>query len=589
MLDVDGRILQMNPAALKLLGARDREIMGQHIASVLPIPSAKFLNKDSRKREFNLEFFYEQNGQNRFLEAHGAPLTSDIYVASGYVFILYDVTERVLAEKAWEFSENRYRTIFETDSAATIIIEPDMTISLANEQFATLAGCLRKDIEGKVRWTDFVHEDDLPRMKHFHVARRLGEQNVPSEYEFRFVTGSGVVRDVHISIAMVPDSQISIASLLDITDRKLAEQILQQRATELEAAVLTEQERSAIILKSISDAIAVSDLDHKIIYVNPAFIQLTGYSSEEILGKPSAYRLNGRLPALTWQQLQKAFERQTIWEGEMSLKRKDGSAYDAAVLIAPVYDGKKSLIGYVSSHRDITGAKQLEESRRRFVTNISHELRTPVTNLKLYTDLLRRHFDSSRRDHYFAVLGEQIDRLERIIKNTLEISRLEDKYEDTQREMIRWDNLCRNVQERLKTQAEENRITLRFEAELRQLPGCMGDPQRLSQALYELIYNAIRFTQPGGTIIVSGRLESGDPTDWIAISVCDDGPGIESDEQIKIFDRFFRGQLATAGHLPGTGLGLSMVKLIAEAHNGRITLNSTPGQGSIFTIWLPLT
>lgn len=588
VLDENGRISELNPAALHLLGVREREVVGQQITDILPIDPTEFLQKTGPAADFNLAFFYEQGSQNRYLEAHGAKLVSNIYNSSGFVLILYDVTERKLVEKAWEFSENRYRTIFETDSAATIMIEADMTISLANERFAALSGYSRREIEGKMAWTRFVHEDDLPRMIGYHQTRREDEQATPNEYEFRFITRSGEMKDVYLSVALVPGSSVSIASLLDITDRKLTEKLLQKRATDLEAAVLTEQERSAIILQSISDAIALSDVNYKTIYVNQAFVRLTGYESEALMGKPATFLLNGRLPKQIWQQLLNALSDQKVWQGEIQIKRKNGQAYDAAILIAPVYDGKKTLIGYASSHRDITEDKRLEESRRRFVTNISHELRTPVTNLKLYTDLLHRHLDSSRREHYFQVLEEQIERLERIIQNTLDISGLEDRRKEVQRELIHWQTLCDTLQLRLLPQANEKQIKLRFDPSIPQLPSILGDAQRLGQALYELAHNAIVFTQPGGAVTIKGHVQTKAKENWIMLSVQDNGPGIDTQEQAQVFERFFRGKRAASGHIPGTGLGLSMVKLIAEAHNGRITIQSTPGQGSTFTLWLPL-
>ena len=588
VLDENGRIVEINPATLRLLGLREREIIGQQLSDILPVSASQFFQDNKPNEPLNFGFFYEWGGQNRYLEAHGARLVSNIYATSGYVLILYDVTERKLAERAWEVSESRYRTIFETDSAATIMIEADTTISLANERFANLSGYARQEIEGKIKWPQFVHKEDLPQMIDYHRARRNEDETLPNEYEFRFINRDGEEKDVYISVALVPGSSVSIASLLDITDRKLAEQLLQQRATDLEAAVLAEQERSAIILESISDAIALSDLEYRTVYINPAFSRLTGYNPDEIVGKPATFMLNGRLPAIIWQQLQNAIIDQKVWEGEIQLKRKNGGTYDAATLIAPVYDGKKKLIGFVSSHRDITKTKQLEESRRRFVTNISHELRTPVTNLKLYTDLLHRHFDSSRRDHYFEVLNEQMERLERIIQNTLEITGLEDNQKEVPRELIRWERLCDTLQLRLHPQAREKNILLKFEPSVLQSPGVMGDSQRLGQALYELVHNAIVFTQPGGKISVTGELQEAENISWLLLSVCDNGPGIDPQEQGQVFDRFFRGKRAAAGHIPGTGLGLSMVKLIVEAHNGRITLKSTPGQGSTFTLWLPL-
>jgi two-component system phosphate regulon sensor histidine kinase PhoR len=286
--------------------------------------------------------------------------------------------------------------------------------------------------------------------------------------------------------------------------------------------------------------------------------------------------------------IRQALINQIVWEGELQFRRKEGTVYDAAVLIAPMRDGLGKLIGYVSSHRDVTESKRLEESRRRFITNISHELRTPVTNLKLYIDLLQRHYNTERQEQYFTTLNEQIERLESIIQNTVDIISLEYRQQKLLRHLIQWELLSENLLTRLRPQALAKNVTLRFEPRLANLPPIVGDPQRITQALFELIYNALNFTQVGGTVIVSGDVQTEDAVEWLTLSVCDNGPGISSSEQSHIFDRFYRGQQARAGHIPGTGLGLYMVSLIAQAHNGRLTLKSYLGQGSTFTLWFPL-
>ena len=591
ILDERFHLVQLNPAALRLLSRDEEILLGQPISEIFPVWGNAILEVVKNKKDQTLEFYYERGKTNRYLEIHGDEIVSSRNSSTGHVLILYDITDRKLAEKSRQLSEDRYRTVFETNSAATIIIEEDMVISLANGRFVTLSGYERAELEGQKKWTEFVHPDDLPQMQAYHHARRQEDSetlHIPSEYEFRFVRRNKTIKDVFVSVALVPDSTISIASIIDITDRKLAEQLLEQKATNLERAVRTEQERSAIILQNVNDAIAVSDLDLVTIFVNRAFSELTGYRQEEAVGKRATFVLNGRIPDPIMRTLQKALATQTVWEGELQFKRKDGQVYDAAVLIAPMRDGFGQLIGYVSSHRDITDSKQLEESRRRFITNISHELRTPVTNLKLYIDLLHRQENTVRREHYFSILSEQIDRLEDIIQNTVAIISLEDKRKELHLQPIHWEVMSETLQTRLQPQASEKKISLRFDNQLAHLPMMSGDAQRISQALYELIRNALNFTQEQGEIVVSGAVTSKKNTQWLTISVCDNGPGVPPHEQSLIFDRFYRGKQAEAGHIPGTGLGLSMVRLIAQAHNGRLTVKSTPGQGSTFALWFPL-
>lgn len=592
ILDDDFHIAESNPAALRLLGYKENALIGQPIAQIFPEWDQSALYGAPPDKTGTLELYYEAGGQYRYLEVHTGNIVNASNLPMGHVLILYDVTDRMLAEKMQQLSEDRYRTIFESSTAATIILEEDMTISLANDRFASLSGYTRREIEGKKKWTEFVHSDDLTQMQAYHQARRQANGNqsdVPDEYEFRFLNRADEIINAYVSVALIPDSTISIASLIDITDHKLAEQLLQQRAADLELAVRGEQERSAIILQSVNDAIAVSDLEGRTVFVNHAFSQITGYSLEEILGRHATFILNGRIPKHIMDAIQKALLNQVVWEGELQFRRKDGSAYDAAILIAPMRDGLGNLIGYVSSHRDVTQAKQLEESRRRFITNISHELRTPVTNLKLYVDLLQRHYNAVRQEQYFTTLHEQIDRLEGIIQNSVEIISLEDTQRKLLRQPVQWELLSEDLQTRLRPHALEKNIDLQFCPELADLPMIIGDPQQITQALYELIRNALSFTQQGGEVIVTGTVQTDDDQKWLTLTVRDNGPGIAPSEQPRIFDRFYRGQQAATGHIPGTGLGLNIVSLIAQAHNGRITLESRLGQGSTFTLWLPLT
>jgi PAS domain S-box-containing protein len=591
ILNDDFHILELNPAALRLLGRKERSLIGCHLSDVLPIWDDMITNNTQFASGQTVEFYYEQGGQCRYLEAHSADVVNKIHVASGHVLILYDITDRRLAEKARQFSEDRYRTIFETDSAATVILEADMTISLANEGFVKLSGYARHEVEGKKRWTAFVHADDLAQMETYHRERRQVNSKVPYQYEFRLLTRNGRLRNVFVSVALVPGTTTSIASLLDITDRKLAEELLEQRATELEVEVRSEQERSAIILQNVKDAIAVTNLTFEIIYVNKAFSALTGYSEEYALGKQVQFCVHGRIPEQilnVFQQTIKEKIYEVYWEGELPLLRKNGTVYDAAILIAAMRDGNGQLIGYMFSHRDITQSKRLEEARRQFISNVSHQLRTPVTNIKLYADLLQRHFDTPRKEQYFTVLNKQIDRLETIIQNILEFSHLEDRQQKRQWQPLKWKRISQDLQSQLQTLATDKAIKLQFRHESADLAPYYGDPQQIFQIMHELILNAITFISPGGEILVSGETQIEDSQKWLTISVSDNGPGIPVVEQSHIFDRFYRGKVVEAGQIPGTGLGLSTANLIAQAHNGRITVKSDLGQGSTFTLWLPI-
>jgi len=148
------------------------------------------------------------------------PLTDDRGEKIGRIVSFRDVTEYKKVERELRESEKMYRSIFENTGTATVIIEENGIISLANTGFENLSGYSREEIEGKKHWTDFVAKKDLERMKKYHMDR-LSNRDVPSNYEFHFVDRNGIVKDIYLTIALIPDTKKSVASLLDVTERNM--------------------------------------------------------------------------------------------------------------------------------------------------------------------------------------------------------------------------------------------------------------------------------------------------------------------------------------------------------------------------------
>jgi PAS domain S-box-containing protein len=354
------------------------------------------------------------------------------------------------------------------------------------------------------------------------------------------------------------------------------------------AAIVAEQERSETILRSVGDAIATFDLELRIDYVNDAFMALTGYTVEEISEQPIHILAGERLSEYQWNGMRKSLAEGQVWQGELIGRRKDGRTYDAALTIAPLYDTEGILIGYVSSHRDISRLKELDRARSRFMTNVSHEFRTPVTNLKLYTHLLHKDQTLERNQDYLNALRRQVDQLEHLVNDVLAMTEL-----DAGEAIMAWEpvSLATPIWDavtRFESQAQASGIHLVVRPIPTDLSIVNGDAARLTQALSELVENAITFTPAGGEVVVEveGAEEQG--RQWVTIAVRDTGPGILIEEQERVFDRFYRGNLAESGHVAGTGLGLSMVQAILNGHAGQVTINSKVGQGSTFTLWLPV-
>jgi PAS domain S-box-containing protein len=378
------------------------------------------------------------------------------------------------------------------------------------------------------------------------------------------------------------------AAAIAIENARLVEGLESEVAART-ADIRAEQEKSETILRNVSDAIGVTDLDRRIQYVNAAFTRLTGYPAKEVVGRHPNFLFAERMPEPDWQSLLVALAQGEEWQGEITIRRQDGRSYDAAVTTAPVRDAEGQLVGHVSSHQDISQRKQLGRARRRFMTNVSHELRTPVTNIKLYASLLQKRVSTEKTDRYLRVLDEQADRLSHLVQDILEMTALDSGRAAAAWEAVAPADLIRTMVTRYSSRAQAAGLSLVARPVPAGLPAVKGDPSRLFQALEEMVENAIRFTPADGQVELEAGSILHDARHWVTISVHDTGPGISPEEQERVFDRFFRGSLAESGHIPGTGLGLSIAQEITQAHGGRVTVESrgVPGQGCTFILWLP--
>ena len=361
---------------------------------------------------------------------------------------------------------------------------------------------------------------------------------------------------------------------------------LETTVLERTAEIAAERDQRDAILRTVADAIITFDVEWRAQYVNPAFTRMTGYTVEEIQGRPVRDLAGGWLTPRQITAIREAVGRGEDWKGEARIHRKDGRAYDAQMTVAGMRDGRGRLAGYVSTHQDVSHYKELDRARRRFVRNVSHELNTPITSVRLYVDLLRQG-PPEKRDHYIEILRRSVDRLHRLVADTLEMTRLDTGQAITAWEPLDLEAILHKVFVAHEVRAEEAGIDLSLEPPATGLPTVYGDAARLAQAVGEVIENGVLYSNEGARVTVSVEPAARDDRQGVHIVVADTGPGIVPAEQAHLFDRFHRGTAAQAGNIPGSGLGLSMVQEIIRAHGGDVFVESEMGEGSIFTIWLP--
>jgi two-component system, OmpR family, sensor kinase len=225
--------------------------------------------------------------------------------------------------------------------------------------------------------------------------------------------------------------------------------------------------------------------------------------------------------------------------------------------------------------------EELFRSQQRFVADMSHELRSPLTTIRGNLDLLRRGaFENNQeRDASLAAIDSESARMQRMVQDLLLLAQA-DAGVELRKQPIELDTLLLDVYRQARMMANGVKVSLGCEDQAQVL----GDPDRLKQLFINLIDNAIKYTPNGGEVKLSFERD----TEWVRVAVADTGAGIPEQDLPKIFDRFYRVDKARSRENGGAGLGLAIVKWVVDAHGGKIDVESQRGKGTIFTVWLPL-
>lgn len=329
------------------------------------------------------------------------------------------------------------------------------------------------------------------------------------------------------------------------------------------------------VLANMTDGVIMVNADGKVQLINPAALHLFKGSEEQTLDRPLVEAVRNYQLVDLWQKSQETGVQQ-ITTFEM--------APDHLFIQAIATPLETSLPGMtLLVVQDLTRLHRLETVRQDFVSNVSHELRTPLASLKALAETLEEGaIDDPPAAHRFLQrMITEIDNLTQMVHELLELSRIESNKVPLQRSPVQPCEIARSAVERMQLQAERAGLTLALNCSA-ELPPVLADAGRVEQVLVNLIHNAIKFTQPGGSITVYTKRDE----KVVTFAVCDTGVGISEEMMPRIFERFYKGDRARSGG--GTGLGLSIARHIVEAHGGRIWAESKVNQGSTFYFTLPI-
>ena len=336
------------------------------------------------------------------------------------------------------------------------------------------------------------------------------------------------------------------------------------------AALEAERLRLATVLDQITDGVLIADATGLVQFANPAAGRLFQFANP--LHHSIAEVVRNHQLVEAWRRCQQTRQIQSE-----SVEVPTRHQYLQLVVIPDQHTSGSLLLA-----QDLTRIRRLETVRRDFVSNISHELRTPLASLKALAETLQEGAldDPPAARRFVDQIQIEADALTQMVNELLELSKIESGRFSLDRSPIAAPDLLHSAAQRMQVQAVRANINLRVECE-ENLPRVQVDSQRLEQVLINLIHNAVKFTRPGGEVILLAESIPGE----VRFAVRDTGVGIPAEEVSRIFERFYRVDKSRTGR--GTGLGLSIAKHIIEAHKGRIWAESTEGQGSTFYFTVP--
>jgi two-component system, OmpR family, phosphate regulon sensor histidine kinase PhoR len=354
-----------------------------------------------------------------------------------------------------------------------------------------------------------------------------------------------------------------------------------ERHEKLRARVREAEFSMAAILSAMPDGLIVVDRQRHLRVINAAFARIFETTQDNI----GASLLELARDAVIDRAVSETLRTGEPQQESIRLTQRSGDELQLEVLAAPLWEKTEELRGAVILFRDVTRVRQIEEMRRDFVANVSHELRTPLSIFRGYIEALLENPKQPRAElvRIFEVMERHSQRLQLLVEDVLSLAQLEEP-----RARLRYTDIY--VPDFLATILRD--WQKRFDAKLlhptldapADLPVISADENRLQEVIYNLLDNAVKYSQPEGRVGIGAERVG----NRLRLSISDEGIGVPARDLPRIFERFYRTDKARSRELGGTGLGLSIVKHIAELHGGSVQAESELGQGTTIRVILPI-
>lgn len=584
VLDGDRRMITLNPAAAKLIEPGAKAATGRKLADVLPGLAYRLQESDSEPAR--IEFEHEA----RTYDVQLSPLRHR-QQRPGSLLVLRDVT-------ASKQAESRLRSLskaIEHSPATVVITDTEGTIEYVNPRFTLITGYTMEEAIGQN--PRILKSGQTPPAVHRSLWKTItaGEEWF-GEFVNRKKNGDLYWEAAAIAPVTDDDGRIThfVAVKEDITARKRIESELDRHRAELEslveertAEILEGQQRYRALFDAAKDAIFILTLDGVHISANSEASHMLGYSLDELIGLSFRDVVAADDIHQSELVLPRLLAGETIPIYERHFRRKNGEVFPVEVNVVLVRDKAGEPLHIQSIVRDITRRKRDEEAlkdayrqlmklddmKTDFINSISHELRTPITNLKLYHHLLAANPGKSRA--YADTLQTQTSRLEEIVEGILFMQNVQQDLTDFDVTTVNFTRLVTDVIQRYEQISQHTgvEITCQSGPDDVYIP---ADRTLLQRALAVLLDNGVKYTPGPGVVNVTIERAAGDPSSPVTVRVTNPAGDLTPEDIPRLFERFYRGHNALTRGQSGAGLGLSIARQIVEQHGGELTAHCDP-------------
>ncbi len=453
---------------------------------------------------------------------------------------------------------------------------------LAGWVLETLEPIIVPNVEEDIRW---LREDGTAREdKSALVAPMLSGETALGAL-LLFHPRINYFTEDHLQLVMTIGHQV--ASAINNAGLYALVQESAERLGNLARTNQAETAKNQAILEAIADGVMVADAKGQVILFNAAATRILSTPREAVLGR-NIKDMSGLYGTadFSWANLATGWQPdQDSSETPYREETLEIENHVVSVRLAPVYLDTEFL-GTVSVFRDVTHDAEVARMKSDIVSTVSHELRTPMTSIKGFVDLILMetagHVTEQQR-HFLNIVKSNVDRLSDLVEDLLDLSKIETGRLVLHLEPVYFPVVVQSALDALRTEVQEKDLELVVNTPA-DLPLVKGDQDRLIRVLTNLVSNAAKYTPASGQISIAATPQEG----FLRVTVTDTGIGIAKEDQIKIFDRFFRADHPMVQESSGTGLGLPIVKSLVEMHGGTVQVESELGQGSEFSFTLPL-